>query len=144
MYVCMYVEYFFNYYFYKLLVYIMYIYTYITFTNILTNFCTIWKSIFFPSLCFSQERTLNPFPLESAVPLNNDYSARFYIRIKCSDGLGIIRAVGQAAEVFFNKSYHVCMYLYCIYVCGYIGGMAISLCLYVCMCICMYVCTVCY
>jgi len=42
--------------------------------------------------------TSAPFPLESDLVLNNDYLARFYIRIKCSDGLGIIRLVGEAAE----------------------------------------------
>jgi hypothetical protein len=39
-----------------------------------------------------------PFPLEADLPLDNDYYSRFYIRINCSDGLGIIRAVGDAAE----------------------------------------------
>lgn len=40
------------------------------------------------------------FPLEDGgkTVINNDYSARFYLRVRCSDGLGIIRAVGQAAE----------------------------------------------
>ena len=45
-----------------------------------------------------QERTLEPFPVDSQVTLNNDYVAKFYVRIKCSDGLGIIRMVGEAAE----------------------------------------------
>eukprot|EP01037_Dinobryon_pediforme_P017843 gene17843-18071_t len=35
----------------------------------------------------------------SQTALDNDYLARFYIRIKCSDGLGIVRAVGEAAEL---------------------------------------------
>eukprot|EP01040_Poterioochromonas_malhamensis_P004301 gene4301-4608_t len=46
----------------------------------------------------AQDRTLSPFPLQNVIELNNDYIANFYIRIKCSDGLGIIRAVGEAAE----------------------------------------------
>lgn len=47
----------------------------------------------------SQGRCGPPFPLSSDIPLNNDYSARFYIRLSCSDGLGIIRMVGEAAEL---------------------------------------------
>jgi hypothetical protein len=46
----------------------------------------------------SQDRAVPPFPLNSDIALNNDYIARFYVRIKCSDGLGIIKAVGLAAE----------------------------------------------
>jgi len=46
----------------------------------------------------AQGKTCPPFPLTSSTPLNNDYVARFYVRVKCSDGLGIIRAVGEAAE----------------------------------------------
>ena len=45
-----------------------------------------------------QGTTPEPFPLDSAVALNNDYQAPFYVRIKCNDGLGIIRAIGEAAE----------------------------------------------
>ena len=74
---------------------------------------------------------MSPFPLESAAALNNDYSARFYIRIKCSDGLGIIRAVGQSAEVIYVCN--VCMYvMYVQYVCiNYAKSMYV--CMYVCM-----------
>ena len=40
-----------------------------------------------------------PFPVsDPGISLNPDYSCDFYIRIKCSDGLGIIRHVGDAAE----------------------------------------------
>jgi len=46
----------------------------------------------------AQGRTLEPFPLDSSLALNNDYASCFYVRIKCSDGLGIIRAIGEAAE----------------------------------------------
>lgn len=35
-----------------------------------------------------------PFPLETtSLPLQNDYTARFYVRISCGDALGIIRQV---------------------------------------------------
>merc|ERR1711871_779153 len=48
-------------------------------------------------LCTKQE--CRPYPLEyPEIAINNDYSAKFYVRIKCSDGLGIIRSVGEAAE----------------------------------------------
>lgn len=46
----------------------------------------------------AQGKTVAPFPLNSDLPVNNDYSARFYVRITCSDGLGIIRHIGDAAE----------------------------------------------
>ena len=46
----------------------------------------------------SQGRTLAPFPLDHDVPLFNDYSAQFYVRISITDGLGIIKQVGEAAE----------------------------------------------
>lgn len=42
--------------------------------------------------------TSKPFPLEANLNINNDYSAVFYVRISCTDGLGIIREVGEAAE----------------------------------------------
>ena len=49
-------------------------------------------------LCRKQET--EPFPLDDeSIVINNDYEARFYVRIKCSDGLGIIRSVGEAAEL---------------------------------------------
>ena len=32
------------------------------------------------------------------IPINNNYYSRFYVRITCSDSLGIIRSVGEAAE----------------------------------------------
>jgi len=34
----------------------------------------------------SQDQTLPPFPINSDLPLNNDYKAKFYVRITCSDG----------------------------------------------------------
>ena len=44
-------------------------------------------------------KTSTPFPLEDTqIQLNNDYTASFYVRIKCIDGLGIIGSVGQAAQ----------------------------------------------
>lgn len=46
----------------------------------------------------SQGRTLVPFPLNQDIPLFNDYSAQFYVRISITDGLGIIKQVGEAAE----------------------------------------------
>ena len=42
-----------------------------------------------------QEKTLSPFPLntdlDTTVSIDNNYKSKFYIRIKCSDELGIIR-----------------------------------------------------
>eukprot|EP00596_Hydrurales_sp_CCMP1899_P003918 CAMPEP_0119039076 /NCGR_PEP_ID=MMETSP1177-20130426/8382_1 /TAXON_ID=2985 /ORGANISM="Ochromonas sp, Strain CCMP1899" /LENGTH=446 /DNA_ID=CAMNT_0007002507 /DNA_START=140 /DNA_END=1480 /DNA_ORIENTATION=- len=46
----------------------------------------------------SLDKTSPPFPLSSDMKINNDYSAKFYMRITCSDGLGIIGSVGKAAE----------------------------------------------
>mmetsp|Transcript_7519 Transcript_7519/g.17167 ORF Transcript_7519/g.17167 Transcript_7519/m.17167 type:complete len:268 (-) Transcript_7519:234-1037(-) len=46
----------------------------------------------------SQGRASEPFPVSSDIALNNNYRSRFYVRIHCSDGLGIIRLVGTAAE----------------------------------------------
>ena len=47
----------------------------------------------------SLDKTVAPFPLESpSLQLNNDYTASFYVRIKCEDSLGIIGSVGKAAE----------------------------------------------
>ena len=46
----------------------------------------------------SLNKTVDPFPLNVSLPLNNDYVASFYVRISCADGLGIVRAVGEAAE----------------------------------------------
>lgn len=40
-----------------------------------------------------------PFPVaDTGLQCNSDYVSKFYIRIKCTDQLGIIGAVGQAAE----------------------------------------------
>ena len=39
-----------------------------------------------------------PFPLDASLAINNDYSATFYVRICCTDGLGIDKEVGAAAE----------------------------------------------
>ena len=47
------------------------------------------------SLC----KSVVPFPLDdTSLELDNDYIASFYVRIKCEDSLGIIGAVGQAAQ----------------------------------------------
>jgi len=47
----------------------------------------------------SQGRTVPPFPTDCPdLALNNDYEAQFYVRISITDGLGIIRQVGEAAE----------------------------------------------
>lgn len=47
-----------------------------------------------------KKQTCDPFPLnEDGIIIDNDYEAKFYVRIKCSDGLGIIRSVGEAAEL---------------------------------------------
>eukprot|EP01035_Chromulina_nebulosa_P018227 gene18227-23896_t len=46
----------------------------------------------------AQGKTANPFPLDVNLHINNDYSAKFYVRITCRDGLGIIRSVGEIAE----------------------------------------------
>ena len=46
----------------------------------------------------AQGKTAPPFPLSYDPPVDNDYSAKFYVRITCSDGLGIIRHIGDAAE----------------------------------------------
>jgi len=48
-------------------------------------------------ICLGQ--SCAPFPVASQEFVNNDYLARFYVRIKCKDGLGIVRSVGQAAEL---------------------------------------------
>ena len=48
-------------------------------------------------LCKKQE--CDPFPLSYPdLVINNDYTACFYVRIHCKDGLGIVKAVGEAAE----------------------------------------------
>ena len=39
-----------------------------------------------------------PFPLESEVDIDNDYEGEFYVRVSCSDRLGIVKSVGEAAE----------------------------------------------
>lgn len=40
----------------------------------------------------SQHKSIAPFPFHQEVTLNNDYAARFYIRITANqDGIGIIR-----------------------------------------------------
>lgn len=47
----------------------------------------------------SQDKALPPFAVnDETIQINADYLSRFYVRIKCSDGLGIIRKVGEAAE----------------------------------------------
>lgn len=39
-----------------------------------------------------------PFPLDTEQTIDNNYECAFYIRINCKEGLGIIKAVGEAAE----------------------------------------------
>ena len=39
------------------------------------------------------------FPLNNEVPINNDYDGEFYVRVNCADRLGIIKSVGEAAEI---------------------------------------------
>ena len=39
-----------------------------------------------------------PFPIATEIALEPDYTSNFYLRISISDTLGIIRAVGEAAE----------------------------------------------
>ena len=47
----------------------------------------------------SQGKTVAPFPLDCPeLKINNDYTAQFYVRISITDGLGIIRQVGESAE----------------------------------------------
>jgi homoserine dehydrogenase len=41
----------------------------------------------------------DPFPLQSNIPLDNNYTAAFYIRVSFQDELGIIRRVGELAEL---------------------------------------------
>ena len=41
----------------------------------------------------------DPFPLISNIEIDNDYSSEFYIRISFHDELGIIRRVGELAEI---------------------------------------------
>jgi len=41
---------------------------------------------------------VDPFPLQSNIDLDNDYTSPFYIRISFRDCLGIIRRVGELAE----------------------------------------------
>ena len=52
------------------------------------------------------------FPLSiEDIEINNDYEAKFYVRISCKDGLGIVRAAGEAAEqagVSINAILQVC------------------------------------
>jgi hypothetical protein len=40
----------------------------------------------------------NPFPLETEIELEQDYTSAFYIRIPFVDSLGIIRIIGELAE----------------------------------------------
>ncbi|CAK4075435.1 unnamed protein product [Aphanomyces euteiches] len=40
----------------------------------------------------------SPFAATQAVTIQNDFSGKFYVRIRISDGLGIIRQVGEEAE----------------------------------------------
>ena len=41
----------------------------------------------------------DPFPLTSNIEIDNDYASAFYIRITFHDELGIIRRVGELAEI---------------------------------------------
>ena len=40
-----------------------------------------------------------PFPLESKLEIDNDYTSAFYIRVSFQDELGIIRRIGELAEL---------------------------------------------
>ena len=63
-------------------------------------------------------KSSDPFPLESdAIQINNDYEARFYIRINCSDGIGIIKSVGR----YF-------IYLYLTFISFFISSFCFLLC----------------
>lgn len=42
--------------------------------------------------------TPNPFPMQTSVEIDYDYSSAFYIRIPFMDSLGIIRKIGELAE----------------------------------------------
>lgn len=42
----------------------------------------------------------DPFPLSSNIEIDNDYTSAFYIRISFQDELGIIRRVGELAEMY--------------------------------------------
>jgi len=41
---------------------------------------------------------VNPFPLQSNIEVDNNYTSQFYVRISFQDGLGIIRITGELAE----------------------------------------------
>mmetsp|Transcript_19 Transcript_19/g.28 ORF Transcript_19/g.28 Transcript_19/m.28 type:complete len:448 (+) Transcript_19:56-1399(+) len=41
----------------------------------------------------------DPFPLESKIDIDNDYTSAFYIRVSFQDELGIIRKIGELAEL---------------------------------------------
>eukprot|EP01042_Synura_sphagnicola_P006786 gene6786-8687_t len=45
------------------------------------------------------DKSIAPFPLDHVLAINNDFTSRFYVRISCKDGLGIVRSVGEAAEL---------------------------------------------
>jgi len=47
----------------------------------------------------SNTASLDPFPLTRKIGIDNDYSSAFYIRITFHDELGIIRRVGELAEL---------------------------------------------
>lgn len=49
------------------------------------------NSVLSDVLRISLGTTVEPFPLSSDVTLDNDYMATFYVRIKVTDGLGIVR-----------------------------------------------------
>jgi len=42
--------------------------------------------------------TTAPFPVNTKLPIQNDYFCKHYIRVKVRDGLGITRVVGELAE----------------------------------------------
>ena len=46
----------------------------------------------------SNTASIDPFPLHSNIALDSDYTSEFYIRISFSDGLGIIRRIGELSE----------------------------------------------
>ncbi len=40
----------------------------------------------------------DPFPLQTKIPIDNEYTSEFYIRVSFQDELGIIRRIGELAE----------------------------------------------
>jgi len=57
------------------------------------------NSVMSDILAVAQGRGLNaPFQRQTKRYIDNNYTARFYIRLQCKDGLGVIREVGELCE----------------------------------------------